>query len=89
MEKDGGGGAAVIIFIIAVVWIWSLYSQIGKLKDALDQANYNIMAANDTIDQLNSSIEDAKGYAWGNYYDMGNALDGLETGDTVSTVPVP
>jgi len=33
----------------------------------------------DALDQANSSIDDAKGYAWSSYDDMGYALDNLET----------
>lgn len=46
-------------------------------SSALEEANYE-------IERLNSDIEDAKGYAWESYEEMGEALDLLETGDTVS-----
>jgi hypothetical protein len=31
------------------------------------------------IDDLNNSIDEAKGYTWGTYNEMGEALDSLET----------
>lgn len=52
-------------------------SSLSEYKDALEEAN-------DNIDEANSKIEDAKGYAWENYEEMGNALENLETVDTVS-----
>lgn len=36
-------------------------------------------ALKESLEQANSNIEDAKGYAWNSYEEMGEALDNLET----------
>ena len=52
-------------------------SRLSNYRDALEEANNNIKEAN-------SNIENAKSYAWGSYEEMGDALDYLDTVDTVS-----
>jgi len=86
------------IILIVLLWTWQNYRVINNLKeentklesqveeqldqindyrDALDQANSN-------IDEANSEIEEAQGYVWGNYHDMGTALENLYTIDTIN-----
>jgi len=48
-----------------------------ELRDALQEANYN-------IEEANSMIDDAKWYAWESYEEMGEALDSLDNVETVS-----
>lgn len=48
-----------------------------QLKSALEEANSNIEEAND-------NITGAQYYAWESYEEMGDALDNLNTVDTVS-----
>lgn len=54
------------------------------LQDRLDEYQSALSEANDNIDSANSNIEDAQGYAWSSYEEMGEALDNLSTVDTVS-----
>ena len=54
----------------------TLSSQLDEYQYALDQANAN-------IEDANSIIEDAQGYAWSSYQEMGEALDDLQTVDTI------
>lgn len=51
--------------------------KISEYQSALEEANNN-------IEEANSMIEAAKYYAWETYDEMGEALDSLETVDTVS-----
>ena len=51
-------------------------AEIAKWKTALGEAN-------ETIEKLNSSIEDAQGYAGSSYSEMSDALENLEKGETV------
>ncbi len=94
MSDENNFGTVGFIVICVMAWyLWSQHSNIVKLQGALSEANYNIDAANSnieeantTIEDLNTQIEDAKGNAWSDYDAMGQALDGLSTGDTVETV---
>lgn len=53
-----------------------LQDTVYSYEDALSEANSN-------IEQCNANIEDAQVYAWESYDEMGEALDYLETVDTV------
>lgn len=87
--KEGGIWLFIIIGVIG--WfLWSQHSDIVKLRDALSEANANIDTANNTIEELNSQIDDAKSNAWSDYETMGYALDNLEGGgETASTISDP
>lgn len=83
----------VIILVIALViavfrtpkyedfsakeWSDRYYACQSNLSDTEDELGDYEYALN----RANSSIEDAKSYAWESYYDMGEALDYLETVD--------
>lgn len=54
-----------------------LESKISEYEAALQEANNN-------IEEANNAIESAKSYAWESYEEMGDALDYLDTVDTVS-----
>ena len=97
MENESNHQWIIVILVGLLIWALFFYKQkyegqtteewfndydycesrLGEYKDALEEAN-------DNIDEANSKIEDAKGYAWENYEEMGNALENLETVDTVS-----
>ena len=78
----------LIILIIAAVWMFSLYGDIRELKSELyvSQSIYNhcsdrLIDYQDALQEANDNIENAQSYAWSNYYDMGYALDDLQTVD--------
>lgn len=85
---DEGIGGFSVILIIAVIWLGiSVHSQnkkIEQLKNTIEDCDSAVTDANQTIDDLNSGIEDAQWNAWSDYDSMGDALDNLTTGDTVS-----
>lgn len=86
----------LLLFFLAVaiaVVIWRQHSSITTLKiqndylvSNLDDYRVALNEANDRIDEANEMIENAKGYTWESYDDMGTALDDI---DTVSTVDEP
>lgn len=99
MSEGGNHGWLIIILVVALVWALFFHKQTYKGQTAEEWFNAydtevsrnqeledSLNQANDNIDEANSKIDEAKSNAWGNYYDMGDALDNLET---VDTVPVP
>jgi|GEM_PF-3176078 len=77
----------VVIVIMLILWFSDnrkLNREIETLQNRLDSYQSALEEANNKIEEVNSMVEDAKSNAWGNYYDMGNALDSLETIDPVS-----
>jgi hypothetical protein len=83
-----------LVTILAIALIWALFFHKDKYEDQTAEEwfnqydeevslNDNLINTNndltDALRQANTNIEDAKGYAWGNYYDMGYALENLET----------
>lgn len=77
----------VLIYALVIVLILSWMKQYKTIKhqeDLLDEYGSALSEANDNIEEANSIIEEAQGYAWSDYYDMGYALDNLQTVDTVS-----
>ena len=81
MEEKGGW--LFVILIILSIWFWrdhhKLTTQIQILQDEVYELNNKVNSYSDALDQANSNIDDAKGYAWSSYDDMGYALDNLET----------
>lgn len=80
-----------IIIFVAGVLIWRDRININELKeknvylnDRVSSYESALSEANDNIEQANSNIEDAQSNAWGNYQDMGDALDSLGTVNTVN-----
>ncbi|OGZ67096.1 MAG: hypothetical protein A3D35_01540 [Candidatus Staskawiczbacteria bacterium RIFCSPHIGHO2_02_FULL_34_9] len=78
----------LIILIITVVWISFLYGDIKELKSEIDSSNYlydncsnRLIDYQDALQEANYNIENAQSYAWSSYYDMGYALDDLQTVD--------
>jgi peptidoglycan hydrolase CwlO-like protein len=49
----------------------------------IEQWRSALQEANETIERLNSSIEDAQSYAGSSYGEMSDALENLETGEKV------
>lgn len=71
--------------IILLIFIWAtLKGQVTELENLVNDYSYALQRANDNIDEANSMIEDAQGYAWSSYEEMGYALDSLTTVDTIS-----
>lgn len=52
--------------------IENLNNQVSSLED--EKSSYS-----NALDEANSNIEDAQGYAWATYQEMGEALENLET----------
>lgn len=93
INMENNQQALVIILVIALViavfrtpkyedytaeeWSDRYYACQSSLSDTEDELSDYEYA----LDQANSNIEDAKYYAWESYYDMGEALDYLETVD--------
>jgi len=77
------GGWFLIFLIILSIWFWrdhnKLTEQVVSLRDEVSGLDYKVRSYSDVLDQANSNIDDAKGYAWSSYDDMGYALDNLET----------
>ena len=80
---EGKGGWLFVVLIILSIWFWrdhhKLIGQIQTLQDEVYELNNKVSSYSDALDQANSNIDDAKGYAWSSYDDMGYALDNLET----------
>jgi hypothetical protein len=79
----GKGGWLFVVLIILSVWFWrdhhKLTGRIQTLQDEVSDLDYKVNSYSDALEQANSNIDDAKGYAWSSYEDMGYALDNLET----------
>lgn len=85
--------AFIITLIGSLIWIGSNNSKISRLEDenitlqdSVDQYDRALDEANSNIEEVNSRIDEAKYSTWDNYESMGDALDSL---DTVDTVPKP
>lgn len=80
MKEKGGW---LFILIILSIWFWKdhhkLTTQIQNLQDEVYELDDKVNSYSDALDQANSNIDDAKGYTWSSYDDMGYALDNLET----------
>ena len=80
---EGKGGWLFVVLIVLSIWFWSdhhkLTGQIQTLQDKVYELDNKVNSYSDALDQANSNIDDAKGYAWSSYDDMGYALDNLET----------
>lgn len=85
------GGIIGILIVGAIIW-W--FSGAGKYEGRTAEEWFNVYdyetARNEelenrlsdyqtALEEANSNIENAKGYAWESYEDMGDALDSLDT----------
>ncbi len=87
----------LFVIIILIVFIIVQSRKINSLKqysllllNSIDEASANNISlmyaldeANANIERVNSNIEDAQYYAWEGYKEMGEALDSLETVETI------
>ncbi len=77
----------VIILVVCLSLLWYKYDNLKEENSYLRRKLYDYKSAleeaNDNIEQVNSYIEEAQGYAWESYEEMGEALDNLQTVDTV------
>lgn len=87
MEK-GRSNAWLILLAVCFAMLWFKYDKLkGENADlSRELRNYEsaLDEANDNIEQANSYIEEAQWYAWESYEEMGEALDNLQTVDTVT-----
>lgn len=79
------------IIIIAAIWIWRDHNEMIRLEqektyleERIEEYRQALEDANNNIEEANSNIEEAKSNAWETYEDMGNALDNIDTVDTIS-----
>lgn len=92
-KSSAGWVIAVIATAIAIVF-WISFNKVnnenkelrGDLKTSESQVEVldtKLNDANTTIEDQNSNIEDAKNYSGEDYYSQQDALDTLDTYDTV------
>ena len=76
----------ISMFLLLISWSKnsSLKDENERLSDLADEYYYALAQANENIEEANSVIEEAQGYAWSSYEDMGYALENMYTIDTVS-----
>lgn len=83
----GSSKTWTIILAIILIFLWIKYSSLKEkneqLSDLVAEYQYALEQANENIEGANSIIEDAQGYAWSSYEDMGYALENLYTVDTI------
>ncbi len=76
-------GWIFVLLIVISIWFWrdhsKLTTQVQTLQDEVSDLESKVNSYSNALDQANSNIDDAKGYAWSSYDDMGDALDNLET----------
>lgn len=88
MENENKYKSIILILLFILIFIWAKYNNLKEeniiLSGQLDEYRYALDQANENIEEVNSIIEDAQSYAWNSYQEMGEALDNLETVDTVS-----
>ena len=84
--EDKQKGIAGVAIVILIIWLFSMNGTIKELKvenESLQSDNDDLQAEvsdyQDALQTANSNIEDAQGYAWLSYDEMGQALDNLET----------
>ena len=84
--RDNKKELIILIIVIATIWIWNNHKTITRLENdnyylegQLDDCQIVLQEANDNIEEVNSYIEDVRGYAWSSYDEMGWALDNLMT----------
>lgn len=88
MENENKYKTLLFALLVIFIFSWLKYNNLKEeniiLTDQVDEYQYALDQANENIDEANSMIENAQGYAWSSYQEMGEALDNLETVDTVS-----
>ena len=88
MENENRYKILSVILLIILIFVWARYKdlkrEMAESADLVDEYQYALEQANENIDEANSIIEDAQGYAWSSYEEMGDVLDNLTTVDTVS-----
>jgi hypothetical protein len=86
-----------LIIIITLLWILYNYTVINRLNEEksnletriqgceyrVDDYRSALEEANNNIEEVNLIIEDAQGYVWSSYDEMGEALDNLSTVETI------
>ena len=88
MENNKKYSYVIVILIVVLLILGQKYkalkSENEDLTSLVDDYDYSLSEANDNIEEANSMLEDAQGYAWSSYNEMGEALENLTTVDTVS-----
>lgn len=83
MDNEGEG--FLVLLLIGIV-IWSIYSyfHIQVLNKKIISCSDSIVNANNNISASNNTIENAKNAQWEDYESMGYAIDNLEPANQVS-----
>lgn len=89
MNDEGSRRNGLLIILCLVIFsLWSTsHSQkitISELRATIENCSSTIDEANYNIEDINSRMLDAQYMAWEDYYSMGDALENLYEGDTVS-----
>lgn len=91
MENNGPITIGILIIAALYYGFYSRGKEIDKLQENLDSCMASnqelsdiVYEANDRLQEAENAIDDAKGYAWETYDDMGDALDELP--DDISPV---
>lgn len=77
------------LFIITAVILGIVLSGMDSSSKKVADCSAAIIRANSTIEDMNATISDAKDSQWSSYADMGDAIESLEEGGTVSNPCLP
>ena len=73
----------VLIFLILALTACSFGEVDGRTayewRDIYEETYDDLNRYEEALEMANSNIDEAKGYAWSSYEDMGYALDALDT----------
>jgi hypothetical protein len=78
-DNSKSNSLAWIIVIALILWLFNVHGTMRALRDENDNLQDEVYSYSSALDEANSNIEDAQGYAWSTYDEMGDALDNLET----------
>ena len=82
MEEKNYGWLFIVLIVVSI-WFWrdhrKLIEQNKVLQDEVYDLSRRVRLYSNALEQANLNIENAKGYAWESYEDMGYALESLAT----------
>jgi hypothetical protein len=88
MEREQTNTLSVILIAVLLIWLSIAHSrmaemdgEIAGLADEIYRLDNVLDDYSSAISEANSQIEDAQGYAWSSYDEMGDVLENLYTVD--------